>query len=129
MPLNPPSAFRNWRRYCHQNSVTIVLARLIAPGNRLVGFGLICGVWSMGCGTWGGLYQAFWEFKVLVGTSHIDLILGEIFCFREICFLEVGPAKVGPLEVGPREVGPPEAGPRDVGPATVGPLDGGPPDA
>lgn len=42
------------------------------------------------CRTRGRPSQAFWQFRVLVYTSRINLVLGEIFCFCEVGPLEVG---------------------------------------
>jgi hypothetical protein len=61
------------------------------------------------CGTWGRAYQSFWEFRVLVGTSLINLAVGK-FCLREVNPLKEGtpercPQKAGALELCPSKVG------------------------
>jgi hypothetical protein len=49
-------------------------------------------------GTRWRLYQTVWELRMLVNAGHINLVLGEIYCFRELAPLEIGPEEVGPLE-------------------------------
>src|SRR5262245_4551774 len=57
------------------------------------------------CGTRGRPYQSFWELRVLVGTSLINLILSEIFYCCKVSALELGPGKISALELGPAKVG------------------------
>jgi hypothetical protein len=57
------------------------------------------------CRTRGRPYQSFWEFRVLVGTSLIDLVLGEILYRCKVDALELGPDKKGFLELRIAKVG------------------------
>ena len=68
-------------------------------------------------GTWGRWcqFRFFWKFRVLVNTSQINLVLGEIFYLSQVGSLELCPCQVGFLELCPRQVGFLELCPRQVG--------------
>jgi hypothetical protein len=82
------------------------------------------------CVTRGRSCQAFWELRVLVETSRINLVLGEIF-YRckvgalELGALELGAPQVGALELSVLHSGAPELGVPQVGVLELGPGQGG----
>src|SRR2546429_8926904 len=57
------------------------------------------------CGTWGRPYQSCREFRVLIDTSLINLVLSEIFYFCKVGTLELCLSKDGALELCPPKVG------------------------
>ena len=60
-------------------------------------------LWS--CGTGCRFCQTVWEYGVLVDTSHINLVLGEIFGLSKVSSLKLCPGKVSSLKLCPSKVG------------------------